>query len=76
MSAHKVYTTPLSHIINSPSPVKSMVEIDHVIDTAGTLSRLKYAVKMTMLGKHLVITCAALLGSTKNVLSLAPVTRN
>jgi len=53
-----------------------MVEIDHVIDTAGTLSRLKYAVKMTMLGKHLVITCAALLGSTKNVLSLAPVTRN
>lgn len=72
----KVYPTPPSHIINSPPKVTSLVKINHVIDPAGPLPRLKYTVNTTMLGKRLVITCAALIGITKNFLTLPPVSRN
>lgn len=73
---YKVYPTPPSHIVNNPPKVTSLVKINHVIDPAGPLPRLKYAVNTTMLGKHLVITCATLIGITKNFLTLPPVSRN
>ena len=72
VSAHNVYPTHPNHIIQSPPQAKLLIQIDHVRDPVETPYRLTYAVKMTMLEKHRVITCSASLESTNNVLNYLP----